>query len=81
VNTRLCRECGCAYAAKVRESVNIRGPHEYTMRWYICPDCRDVSFSYRISGTSPQVRSSEPGAHGIEADAPAAEEAALSTGH
>jgi hypothetical protein len=78
---RLCRECGCAYAAKVRESVSVRGPHEYTMRWYICPDCRDVTFSYRISDASPRSRSSESGAVGPEADVQSTEEAALTTRH
>jgi hypothetical protein len=48
VNSRPCRQCGFARAPRVRESVTCHGSHRYTMRWYLCPECQDVSFTYRV---------------------------------
>jgi hypothetical protein len=48
VDTRPCRQCGCIHAAKVRESIAGHGRRQYTMRWYLCPDCRDVNFTYQV---------------------------------
>lgn len=43
-----CRRCGSSTLAVVRESVTRRGRHEYAMCWYRCPQCNEVSLSYRL---------------------------------
>jgi hypothetical protein len=60
VDTRPCRLCGYSAAEKVRESIARRGARQYAMRWYLCPDCRDLSFAYRVSSRS------EPGSEAVD---------------
>jgi len=42
-----CRRCNCGELEVVRETVTRRGRHQYAMCWYRCPDCHEVSLSYR----------------------------------
>lgn len=42
-----CRRCNCNRLQIARESVTRRGRHQYAMCWYRCPECHDVSLSYR----------------------------------
>jgi uncharacterized protein with PIN domain len=42
-----CGRCNFASPLVIRESVTRRGRHEYAMRWYRCPQCNEVSLSYR----------------------------------
>jgi hypothetical protein len=50
-----CRRCNCSSLNIIRETTTRRARHEYTLYWYSCPECQEVSFSYRILQALPLI--------------------------
>jgi hypothetical protein len=42
-----CRRCNDVSVEVVRESISRRGTHVYTIFWFRCPHCQEVSLRYR----------------------------------
>jgi hypothetical protein len=62
----------------VRESLVSHGDREYRTRWYLCPDCGDVSFSYEALGCNAlSTLPASLGAHTTSDDVRASEESVL----
>ena len=50
-----CRRCQHPGLDMVREAVTRRGRREYTVSWYRCPGCHEVSLSYRRVQQPPRI--------------------------
>jgi hypothetical protein len=74
---RKCRQCGGSNAVRVRESEAKHGSHLYSMAWFQCSACADVSFSYDRVAESPVSVAAPTAQPIVEDESPSAPEAVL----